>query len=119
MRKNTALTPVKSEVFGFLGLCGYFSVRFLARVRVAQCSVCSVDFVEKLWESLWENLWESCGKNCGKILDKKISTVSTGILHRMGILVEKFPLGFAQRLTGSGGGFAQFPQSLLLQLLIR
>ena len=46
------VTPVNASVFGFLSLFGYFNVRVLAFVRVFDCSGCSVDFVDKMWESL-------------------------------------------------------------------
>ncbi len=65
--KLRVFTPVKNWVFGFWVVFGFYNVRFLGRVRVLNCSVCSVDFVDKMWENLWVRLWENCGKVCGKV----------------------------------------------------
>lgn len=110
---------VKYMMFGFLSVFGFNNVRFLELVRVPDRSVCSVDFVDKMWRSLWESLCVRCGKNCGKVVGREFYTENSGVLHIEGDLVEKYPLRFAHNLTEVRWGFAQFPQSLLQLLLIR
>ncbi len=46
-------------------------------------SVCSVDFVEKLWESLWASLWERCEKSCEKVHNGAFESVFTHIFARL------------------------------------
>lgn len=112
------VTPVNASVFGFLSLFGYFNVRVLAFVRVFDCSGCSVDFVEKLWRSLWGKRWENCGFCCGIVR-------SGSVLHSFGRFCGIFR-SHGGKFYGwiytwfylcNSGGFAQFPHSLLLQLL--
>lgn len=119
MDKTMNFFPVISGLFGFWSVFGYFYVRFLERVRVGKRSVCSVDFVEKLWESLWVNLWETCGKKCGKVRVFKFCTEMGGDLHKNEGMVEKNPHKFTHGLTDQKVGFTQFPQDLLQLLLIR
>ena len=106
------------SLFGFCGCLGFCGVRFLPHVRVAGCSVCSVDFVEKMWRSLWGKRWENCGICCGIKRNRSV-------LHSFGGFCEIFrSLGgkfygwiYTWFYLCNGGGFAQFPHSLLLQLL--
>lgn len=65
---------------GFSGLtCLTFMLKNVDGKKV-WCSVCSVDFVENLWESWWVSMWVSGGKNCGKVDIRRV-------LHRN---VQKF-----------------------------
>lgn len=49
-------------LFGFFDLFGNFLVRVLTFVRETLRSVCSVDFVEKMWETMRKSLWGNGGK---------------------------------------------------------
>ena len=106
------------SLFGFAGLFGFKCSGFCGRRDIVSCSGCSVDFVEKLWRSLWGKRWENCGICCG--------------IKRNGSVLHSFGgfCGFFRSLGGkfygwiytwfylcNSGGFAQFPHSLLLQLL--
>ena len=84
------VTPVNASVFGFLSLFGYFNVRVLAFVRVFDCSGCSVDFVEKMWESLWGKRWENEEKLCGKEWIGRFLDCFCGIIKFFTSRVEKF-----------------------------
>ncbi len=106
-------------LFGFWCMFGFYVVRFLVHVRVLCCSVCTVDFVEKLWENLRETLWESCGKVSTVMCVTKFYTFWSEILHRIKVGSGKFSEWFYTRFDlCKMGGFAHFPHSLLLQLLI-
>ena len=50
----------------FLDLFGLVCSGFCLQLVNTGCSGCSVDFVEKLWESLWGKRWENEEKLCGK-----------------------------------------------------
>lgn len=49
-------------LFGFYKLFGNFLVRVLTYVRETLRSVCSVDFVEKMWETMRKSVWGNGGK---------------------------------------------------------
>ena len=55
------------SLFGFLDLFGFKCSGFCGRRDIVSCSGCSVDFVEKLWESLWGKRWENEEKLVGKM----------------------------------------------------
>ena len=112
------ITPTDGGLFGFLDLFGFLSVRFFGLVRVSECSVCSVDFVEKLWESLRETLWEIRGK-VSTVLHKSEFYTSRGrILHNSTLCGGKFSGWFCTSFyLCKMQSFAHFPHSLLLQLL--
>jgi len=90
-------SPVIRQMFGFLNVFGFYNVRFFERVRVLQCSVCSVDFVEKLWESLRETLWEICGKVSTVVCISKFCTFWSEILHKIVVCGGKFYQWFYTR----------------------
>lgn len=102
----------RDSLFGFscsgFGGCSGFPVRGF-------CSACTVDFVEKLWRNLWGSRWENCGFYCGIV---QTETRGCGKNRFFAGLVEKF-CGWIYTwfYLCKGGGFAQFPHSLLLQLL--
>ena len=83
--------PVNWWMFGFL------DVRFFKHVRVFGCSVCSVDIVEKLWESLRETLWEICGKVSTVGCVNKFYTLLDRILHKSTVCGGKFYQWFCTR----------------------
>ena len=75
--------------------------------------------VEKLCISLRESLWESCGKVSTVMCVTKFYTFWSEILHRIKVGGGKFSEWFYTRFDlCKMGGFAHFPHSLLLQLLI-
>jgi len=68
------------SMFGFI--CSGFQNAWLEKCVVIyerQCSGCTVDFVEKLWENLWGSRWENGGKKCGKKQDAVILCDLCGI----------------------------------------
>lgn len=83
------------RVFGLFGLN---IVRFLAFVRVRPCSVCSVEIVEKLWESLCVSRWISCGKVSTVYAKSGFCTGFGDNLHMWrggcGKFSQRFPQGF-------------------------
>ena len=108
-----------SDLFGFL--CSGFEKARLENCVVVykpECSGCSVDFVEKLWRSLWGKRWEKCGICCGIIRSGSVLHSFDGFCGIFRSLGGKF---YGWICTWfylcNGGGFAQFPHSLLLQLL--
>lgn len=102
------------RLFGFCGLFGFSCSGF----SETSCSVCSVDFVEKMWRSLWGSRWEKMGKSCVKVEHGRILGGFGGINEFFTGLVEKF-YGWIYTwfYLCEDGGFTQFPHSLLLQLL--
>lgn len=107
------------ELFGFS--CSGFmddSVAYYNIFHKSLCSVCTVDFVEKLWRSLRESLWTNLRKSFHKVNDWMV-------LHSFGRNYTHFE-GFCGKISKwfctwfdicKNGGFAQFPQGILLQLL--
>ncbi len=109
------ISPVSQMVFGFLCLFGFFLVRFFVFVRVHVRSVCSVDFVEKLWENLRKTLWESRGKVSTSLQVAGFYTFLNRILHKISAGGGKFSEGFYTRSDPwKMESFAHFPHSLLL-----
>lgn len=80
--------PCKMGLFGFSNVFGFYNVRFWAFVRVAECSVCSVVFVEKMWKNMGESLWEKWGKHCVKARGRRV-------LHNL-------RAGFTQKVENCG-----------------
>lgn len=139
------ITPVKSDLFGFLRMFGCIDVRFLTHVRVWPCSGfarkaaaprltekqfpvtlgywpcsgCSVDFVEKLCTSLRKTLWRNCGKSFLILWKSEFCTSWWKIIHGFWGGCGRFSKWFCTRFDPcKNGSFAHFPQTLLLQLLI-
>ena len=79
---------------------------------------CGLDFVEKLWENLRESLWENLGKSFHRMVDLVVLHIlAWNFTHFVGIC-GKISQGFYTRFgICKSGGFAHFPQSILLQLL--
>ncbi len=99
----------------FLDLFGLVCSGFcLQRVNTG-CSGCSVDFVEKMWESLWGKRWENEEKLCGKEWIGRFLDCFCGIFKFFTSRVEKF-CGwiYTCNYLCKGGGFAHFPHRLLL-----
>lgn len=105
-------------LFGFCAMFGFVCSGFGACGDESWCSVCSVDFVEKMWRNLWGNRWENCGICCG--INERVTQMvgKSGKNKFYTYVVEKF-CGWIYTWFGlcKNGGFAQFPQSLLLRLL--
>lgn len=74
--------------------------------------------VEKLWNNLWVSLRKSCGKILGKLWIKNFSTKSTRVFHRLGVIVEKFYKGFAQKVIGVRRGFYTVSTGLITTIII-
>lgn len=107
------------SLFGFCGCSGFCGVRFLPHVRVAGCSVCSVDFVEKMWRSLGKTLWKLCGKSFIKLWKSEFYTIRWIIFHETKWLCGKFYHWFYTSFyLCKIATFTHFPQRLLLRLLI-
>jgi len=92
-------------VFGFWKLFGSSCSGFGQRRGKPCCSVCSVDFVEKLWESLWVKRWKGCGKVSTFLANGWFSTKKAVSLHIIRKLEESFPNGFTQRFSPVKWGF--------------
>lgn len=75
--------------------------------------------VEKLWRSMFESWWESCGIFVANLWKRCLSTKSLwekfSLWKRCGLISTGF---YTTKIPCYAGGFAHFPQSLLLQLLI-
>lgn len=76
------------------------------------------NFVEKLWKSLRESLWENVGKSFHRVKDLVVLHIlKRDFTHFVGSC-GKISKWFCTRIhTCKNGGFAHFPQSILLQLL--
>jgi len=107
------------DLFGFVcsGL-GNTGLEKCVVICERQCSGCTVDFVEKMWENLWGSRWENCGRRCGKgqivMFLHSLCEKNKKIRSRSGKFCGWICTWF---YLCEGGGFAQFPHSLLLQLL--
>lgn len=76
---------------------------------------CGLDFVEKLWESLRESLWENLGESFHRMVDMVVLHIfAWDFTHFVGFC-GKISQRFCTRLgICKSGGFAHFPQSILL-----
>lgn len=118
-------TSVREDLFGFSIMFGFFCVRFLPRVRVhacsgcarkvaaprlteklfsvmlgyLPCSGCSVDFVEKLWESMGKSLWKCRGKSFLDLWKNGFYTTRWIFFHVFDKTVEKNTQRFTQVIT--------------------
>lgn len=93
------------EMFGFWRLFGFYcSGSRRCRIKTL-CSVCSVDFVEKMWESLWENWWKVGGKVSTFLTKWWFSTRKRADLHIIQKIGESFPGGFTQEFPSVKWGF--------------
>lgn len=108
MAKIDLLTDRDTNMFGFCGCSGFWSVRFLLDVRVLLRSGCSVDFVEKMWRSLRKTLWKIRGKNCLKLWKNEFSTFLWRIIHEILNFVESFTTSFTQGCFPVSGRFCTF-----------
>ena len=82
------------------------------------CSVCSVDFVEKMCKSLRESLWEKPWKSFHKMTKKAVLHINNVIFARQSEICGKISKWFCtQFYPRKNGSFTHFPHSLLLQLL--
>lgn len=72
------------------------------------CSVCSVDFVEKLCKSMWASLWEKRGKVFQKLWESEFCTYLRINMHSLWINVERFASGFAHGFFPVMSGFCTF-----------
>ncbi len=88
------LARVRFCVFGFWR-AGYKTLR----------SVCSVDFVEKMWESLRISLRKSCGKVSTVFKKSELCTRIGEFLHIIMVAGESFAGGFAHRFISVMWGF--------------
>ncbi len=79
---------------------------------------CGLDFVEKLWENLRESLWEKLGKSFHRMMDLVVLHIlEWDFAHFVGNC-GKISKWFCTRFgICKSGGFAHFPQGILLQLL--
>lgn len=111
------VTPVNASVFGFLSLFGYFNVRVLAFVRVFDCSGCSVDFVEKLWENLRKTLWINCGKRFLDLWKKWFYTTRGLVFHELCKIVESFTRDFTHKLFSVGEEFCTFSTGFITTII--
>lgn len=76
---------------------------------------CDLDFVEKLWESLRESLWEKLGKSFHRMANMVVLHIlAWDFTHFVGVC-GKISQWFCTRFgICKSGGFAHFPQSILL-----
>lgn len=88
------LVYVRFYMFGFW-CTGYKTLR----------SVCSVDFVEKMWESLRISLRKSCGKVSTVFKKSELCTRIGEFLHIIMMVGESFAGGFAHRFISVMWGF--------------
>ena len=99
-------------LFGFWCMFGFYVVRFLVHVRVLCCSVCTVDFVEKLWENLRKTLWINCGKSFLDLWKKWFYTTRGLVFHELCKIVESFTRDFTHKLFSVGEEFCTFSTGL-------
>lgn len=96
----------------------FYLVRVFAKVGKILCSVCSVDFVEKMWRSMRESLCRSLGKSFHRMVNFVVLHILEWDFTHFGGVCGKFCRWFYTRFyICKSGGFAHFPQCLLLQLL--
>ncbi len=93
-------------------------VRVFVKIGKTLRSVCSVDFVEKMCKSLCRNLWENLRKSFHKWQKMVVLHINTPNNTHFDGFCGKISRWFCTRFyICKSGGFAHFPQSLLLQLL--
>lgn len=99
-----------NSLFGFCGCSGKFNVRFLDVCSGLFCGKIVGKYVSKFVEKLWESFTQVSGK---VVLHIKM-WAPRGFAHVCGKVLQGISTGFDLCYSGS---FAQFPHSLLLQLL--
>lgn len=74
-----------------------------------------LDFVEKLWRNLRERLWKDLRKSFHRVVDFEVLHKNLGVFARFEEDCGKFSWWFCTLVfICKHGGFAHFPQSLLL-----
>lgn len=99
-----------NSLFGFCGCSGKFNVRFLGVCSGLFCGKIVGKYVSKFVGKLWESFTQVGGK---VVLHIKMWALE-GFTHVCGKVLQGISTGFDPCYFGS---FAQFPHSLLLQLL--
>ena len=113
------------SLFGFHGMFGFSCSGFVdmpVQYYDINCksvrSVCAVDFVEKLWENLRESLWEKLGKSFHRVADSVVlHSLEWDFTHFVGVCGKISLRFYTSNYLCKSGGFTQFPQGILLQLL--
>ena len=92
-----ANTPVKNGLFGFFDVFGcvcsfgnFDLFGFWNMFGKIYCSVCSVDFVEKLCINMFESLCKKCAKILHIWWKSRFCTKTVGKIMSFGLMVEKF-----------------------------